>query len=124
MLPRYTGTRAPRSRLATPRSVHVVNTRPAKNGKDPGGHKRDPLIWDTQGGHYGHCHVPENTHWDPAYTAVEADYLLHATFDADGALTNRDDPKVAPLLARPAVPATQYPPQVIEDHADVGEDDA
>lgn len=26
---------------------------------------RDPHIWATKGGHYGHCHVPENSHTDP-----------------------------------------------------------
>ena len=39
--------------------------RPAKNGHDPGGHNRDAPTWDGQSGHYGHCHVPENSHWDP-----------------------------------------------------------
>lgn len=50
--------------------------KPAKNGKDPGGHNRDAATWDTKGGHYGHCHVPENSHWDPAYTAAEVDFLM------------------------------------------------
>lgn len=59
---------------------------PAKNGKDPGGHNRDAKTWDTQAGHYGHCHVPENTHWDPAYSTAEADFILAATFSDDGAL--------------------------------------
>lgn len=27
--------------------------------------KRDRTIWQTKGGHYGHCHVPNNDHWDP-----------------------------------------------------------
>jgi len=31
----------------------------------PGGCHRDATIWRARGGHYGHCHVPENTHWDP-----------------------------------------------------------
>ena len=26
--------------------------------------------------HYGHCHVPVNTHWDPAYTAEEVEYIM------------------------------------------------
>lgn len=46
--------------------------REAVNGADPGGHNRDETTWQTCGGHYGHCHVPANTHWDPAYAAVEA----------------------------------------------------
>lgn len=27
--------------------------------------KRDPKVWASKGGHYGHCHVPENSHTDP-----------------------------------------------------------
>ena len=27
--------------------------------------KRDRTIWQTKGGHYGHCQVPGNDHWDP-----------------------------------------------------------
>mgnify|MGYP001561064535 CR=1 FL=1 len=29
---------------------------------------RDARVWDTVGGHYGHSNVPENEHWDPAWT--------------------------------------------------------
>lgn len=60
--------------------------RPAKDGKDPGGHVRDAFLWDTTGGHYGHSQVPENTHWDPAYTAEEASLVLAAAFDQGGDL--------------------------------------
>jgi N-acetylmuramoyl-L-alanine amidase len=41
------------------------------NGQDPGGHNRDATNWTTRSGHYGHSQVPENTHWDPAYTRAE-----------------------------------------------------
>ncbi|MFF6903501.1 peptidoglycan-binding protein [Streptomyces hydrogenans] len=27
--------------------------------------KRDRTTWQTKGGHYGHCDVPGNDHWDP-----------------------------------------------------------
>ncbi|MFF8840575.1 peptidoglycan-binding protein [Streptomyces sp. NPDC015130] len=27
--------------------------------------KRDRTTWQTMGGHYGHCQVPGNDHWDP-----------------------------------------------------------
>ena len=27
--------------------------------------KRDRTIWQTKGGHFGHCQVPGNDHWDP-----------------------------------------------------------
>jgi hypothetical protein len=45
---------------------------PAKDGKDPGGHNRDPKTWKDQGGHYGHCHVPDNVHWDPGQIDIAA----------------------------------------------------
>ncbi len=96
--------------------------KPPRNGGDPGGHNRDATIWDTKGGHYGHCHVPENTHWDPAYTKVEVEYLMAATFDAAGHLTNPADTKVIALAHRPV--ALDAPaPQIMDDHDDVGETD-
>jgi len=76
--------------------------RAAKNGKDPGGHNRDPKIWDAQSGHYGHSQVPENTHWDPGYTAAEAQFVLEATFDAAGALTSAALPVGAAKAAKVA----------------------
>src|SRR5262245_5953026 len=63
--------------------------KPAKNGQDPGGHNRDPRVWDSRSGHYGHSHVPENTHWDPAYTQQEAEFVIsfdpNRTSDAEAA---------------------------------------
>lgn len=49
---------------------------PPKNGKDPGHHNRNAHNWDTMGGHYGHSQVPENIHWDPAYTKEETDFVM------------------------------------------------
>lgn len=92
--------------------------RPAKNGRDPGGHNRDPQIWDTQGGHYGHCHVPENTHWDPAYSAAEASFLIEAAFDAEGALVSPELPSGAALAPRRTAAARQAPPvSTMADHS-------
>ena len=96
--------------------------RPAHNGGDPGSHNRDAANWDTKSGHYGHCHVPENVHWDPAYTAIEAAYVLAAEFDAAGHLTNPGHPAVEALASRPvALDAPE--PQVMQDHDDVSEPD-
>lgn len=50
--------------------------KPPENGEDPGGHNRNAEVWNTKAGHYGHSNVPENTHWDPAYLKVEADFLM------------------------------------------------
>lgn len=38
-------------------------------GQDNG--YRDSALWDSTGGWYGHSQVPENTHWDPAFTDEE-----------------------------------------------------
>ena len=82
--------------------------RPAKNGRDPGGHNRNAVIWDTQSGHYGHCHVPENTHWDPAYSADEVSFLMAATFDANGRLTGPSLPPVPAVAARRLMRAHEH----------------
>ncbi|MFB7114049.1 peptidoglycan-binding protein [Streptomyces sp. NPDC056291] len=34
--------------------------------------KRDRNTWATKGGHYGHCHVPGNDHWDPGAISTTA----------------------------------------------------
>ena len=52
------------------------HTKPAINGKDPSGHNRNQQNWDSLGGHYGHCHVPNNVHWDPAYTEAETTSVM------------------------------------------------
>lgn len=48
---------------------------PAINGQDSNHHNRNPLIWSTHGGFYGHEHVPENFHWDPALERDECDFV-------------------------------------------------
>jgi len=48
--------------------------RPPQTSEDGYGENnghRFPLVWDNTGGHFGHSQVPENTHWDPAYTDTE-----------------------------------------------------
>ncbi len=68
--------------------------RPAVNGGDPGGHNRNVQNWVSHGGHYGHSHVPENSHWDPAYTADEVNFLMHFDPDNPSAL---QDPAIEAL---------------------------
>ncbi len=89
--------------------------RTAKNGRDPGGHNRDPVIWDTQSGHFGHCHVPENTHWDPAYTPVESEFLMEATFDPEGELIKPPLPAV-PARAGRRPKSARAPQSTMPDH--------
>jgi hypothetical protein len=50
---------------------------PAVNGREPDEQfNRDETNWRTKGGHYGHCHVPYNHHWDPGYTADEVGLVM------------------------------------------------
>lgn len=81
--------------------------RSAKNGADPGGHNRDPQSWDNQSGHFGHCHVPENTHWDPGYLETEVTFIMNATFDTQDNLVSPALPIVAAKAMRSAGPIRQ-----------------
>jgi hypothetical protein len=101
-----------------PRAWPAGLPRPARNGRDPGGHNRDPHIWDSQGGHYGHCHVPENTHWDPAYTRDEVDFLMAATFDDNGRLLSPARP-AAPAGKRGGVRSLRAAESTMPDHGTV-----
>lgn len=90
--------------------------RPARNGHDPGGHNRSAAIWDNQGGHYGHCHVPENTHWDPGYTEDEVAFLMNANFDADGDLVGPQPLSTSARAPRRLRPTTRTPESTMPDH--------
>ncbi|MGO7359989.1 DNA/RNA non-specific endonuclease [Rhizobium ruizarguesonis] len=68
--------------------------KPARNGRDPGGHNRDAHTWDTKGGHYGHSNVPENTHWDPAYTEDEVDFLMRFSADESIETLSQEFPSI------------------------------
>lgn len=96
--------------------------KPAVNGKDPGGHNRSVQNWVSKGGHYGHSHVPENSHWDPAYTTDEVTFLTK--FDPDNR-TGFQDPSIEALReSLPEEVDVRFEDIAIPDHADVGEDDA
>lgn len=96
--------------------------KPARNGRDPGGHRRDPEVWDSQGGHYGHCHVPENSHWDPGYSAAESAFVLEAAFDAEGRLLTRSGTVRRARSARPSPALSPRIRSTMPDHHDVEPD--
>ncbi len=98
-----------------PRTWPAGLPRPARNGRDPGGHNRDPGIWDSESGHYGHCHVPENSHWDPAYTQPEVAFLLEATFDTAGRLIAPEPPALPSRMQRGKGPR-RAPESTMPDH--------
>jgi hypothetical protein len=88
--------------------------KPARNGKDPGGHNRSIANWSEQGGHYGHSQVPENSHWDPGYSAAEAQFLMAATFDQYGNLLNASLPPPASRASRGS--SSAQPRSTMPDH--------
>ena len=87
--------------------------RPARNGRDPGGHNRDAEMWNAESGHYGHCHVPENTHWDPGYSPAEFEFIVHAVFDTDGRLVSPEPP---PASRRHGKGRRRTPKSTMPDH--------
>ena len=91
--------------------------KPARNGRDPGGHNRNAATWDSKGGHYGHCHVPENTHWDPAYTADEVSFLMRVDPDAGDTEAIGEYPSIPDEDPGLAEAVSQMP-----DHHEVGGD--
>jgi hypothetical protein len=63
--------------------------------------------------------VPENIHWDPAYTAEEATFVLRYDPDNAGAL---QDPEIEALRESfPEDVSVEFEDIAIPDHADVGE---
>ncbi|MFF8367843.1 peptidoglycan-binding protein [Streptomyces lydicus] len=66
--------------------------------------KRDRDTWLTEGGHYGHCHVPGNDHWDPGAISPSALFKAAPTKPADGG----SKPPAKPRPSAPAFPGAQY----------------
>lgn len=52
---------------------------------------RSLTTWKTEAGHYGHCHVPGNSHWDCG--AVDQQAIFHAA--STPAPTQQEDPFMA-----------------------------
>ncbi|WP_405620245.1 peptidoglycan-binding protein LysM [Streptomyces sp. NBC_00076] len=65
--------------------------------------KRNRTTWANKGGHYGHCNVPGNDHWDPG--AISTSALFAAA------------PKTStPAPSTPAKPSTPVKPSVSVAH--------
>lgn len=54
--------------------------KPAVNGNDGNVHNRSVKGW-ALGGYFGHEHVPNNIHWDPALTEAETATLMTTGLD-------------------------------------------
>jgi hypothetical protein len=76
------------------RSWGVPDVWPA--GSCAPGASRSRTTWATKGGHYGHCHVPGNDHWDPGN--IDRAAIFKAAPVAA--------PAPAPAPAKPAAPST------------------
>jgi Putative peptidoglycan binding domain len=60
------------------RSWNVPDVWPAGRLSQRGeGVSRNRHIWETKAGHFGHCNVPDNDHWDPG--GIDTVALLGAT---------------------------------------------
>lgn len=78
--------------------------------------ERHSSLWDATGGHYGHSQVPENTHWDPAYTDWEWQWLNDSM-----------RPKPAPPITYPSVkegPPLEVEVQIVPVSVQLGKTDA
>ncbi len=63
-----------RALMRAVRSWGVPDTWPA--GSCAPGASRNRTTWATKGGHYGHCHIPGNDHWDPG--TIDRNAILKA----------------------------------------------
>ncbi|MET7939643.1 LysM peptidoglycan-binding domain-containing protein [Streptomyces sp. NPDC005302] len=50
--------------------------------------KRNRTTWATKGGHYGHCNVPGNDHWDPGAISTAALFKAAPVTPAGGGSTS------------------------------------
>jgi hypothetical protein len=69
------------------------------------GAKRTRDVWLTEGGHYGHCNIPGNDHWDPGHIDVKA---LFAAAPKASTGTSKPPTKPAPKPSVPAFPGAVY----------------
>jgi len=79
---------------------------PPVNGHDPGHHNRNEQNWVSKSGHYGHCHVPANTHWDPAYTADEVAFIMSVPA-SDILELVAEKHELAPMVSSAKVPSSR-----------------
>jgi hypothetical protein len=68
---------------------------------DPGGHNRSVAGWRARG-HFAHSQVPENHHWDTAYTDLEW-FVLNQAMTPTATAAVLSSWKVLPMF-QPAVP--------------------
>lgn len=74
--------------------------KPAAPGpSDPGGHVRSTAAW-AGAGHFDHGSVPENEHWDPAYTDLEW-FVLNGAMTPVATATVLANTKVVPMFNPP-----------------------
>jgi hypothetical protein len=60
---------------------------------------RNGANWRNEGGHYGHCHVPVNHHWDPGYTADEVTPVMSDAAAPEAAAVSMAEPETLPPMA-------------------------
>jgi hypothetical protein len=84
---------------------------PVARSSDPMPRRRD--IWQSKAGHYGHCHVPGNTHWDPG--GIDATKVPGKAVAPTPTPSPAPAPKPSVSLAH-IVYAAQHDPQAAQGH--------
>ncbi|WAB08846.1 endolysin [Streptomyces phage Success] len=67
--------------------------------------KRTRSVWLSEGGHYGHCNIPGNDHWDPGAIDKKA---LFAAAPKPSTGGNSGKPTPSPKPSIPAFPGRYY----------------
>jgi hypothetical protein len=78
------------------RSWGIPDEFPLPLAKTASATKRDRSVWLAKGGHYGHCNVPGNDHWDPG--AINTAALFAAAPKASGG-TSSTKPASVPTVS-------------------------
>lgn len=101
-----------RALMAAIRSYGVPDVFPmgalAEKYADPKA-KRDRDVWLTKGGHFGHCNIPGNDHWDPGAISTAALFKA-APKEGSGSAGGSKPPttKPKPVTSIPAFPGAYY----------------
>ncbi|MFJ6636575.1 peptidoglycan-binding protein [Streptomyces sp. NPDC091376] len=66
---------------------------------------RSRTTWATKGGHYGHCNIPGNDHWDPGN--IDRAAIFKAAPKATAPAPSTSKPSTPTKPATPAKPATK-----------------
>jgi peptidoglycan hydrolase-like protein with peptidoglycan-binding domain len=94
------------------RSWGIPDEFPLPLAKTASATKRDRSVWLAKGGHYGHCNVPGNDHWDPG--AINTAALFAAAPKASGGTSTTKPPTVPTVSLANVVEAARKDPKAAQ----------